>query len=648
MAGFAFDCETNGLYFTVGKVHSLVVRNLETGEVFSCADQPGHTPITEGLRILSQADFAVGHNVIKYDVPVLQKIYPWWKPPERVIDTLVMSRLIWSDIRDEDNTGKFKNRVPPKLRGMHSLESWGYRLKEYKGDFGKATHNTKDDDVWAYWTQDMQDYCVQDVNVTVKLFRLIEDQNYSTEAIQIEHDFCTIIGMQERNGFSFNEREAALLYTSLVQRRVELRQELKDIFPNEVVEEEFIPKRDNRRLGYVKDVPFIKRRVAEFNPSSRQQIAKRLQALGWEPQEFTESGQPKIDESILEGIVLRFPQASLLAEHFLVEKRIGQLAEGEQAWLRLVNKGRIHGSVNTNGAVTGRCTHSNPNVAQVPKVGKPYGEECRALFGPRKGWVLVGVDLAGLELRCLAHFMARYDGGAYGRILLEGDIHWANTQAMGLCDEDRDDHKLAHKILRNGSKTFMYAYLYGCGDHKAGNTLLNIVLELRKAGLEWKPLMRKFFGVEDIPNDARIVAGGKKVKAEFLRKLPALAKLKKKIDETCKANNKRIRGLDGRLLKIRSSHASLNTLLQSAGALIAKLATIIAWRKLTAAGLLFGRDWALCAHIHDEVQIECKPGIAERVGKIVVESMQEAGRAFKFRLPIDGEWKVGNNWKDTH
>jgi DNA polymerase-1 len=265
----------------------------------------------------------------------------------------------------------------------------------------------------------------------------------------------------------------------------------------------------------------------EFNPSSRHHIAKRLQEKGWHPLEFTDSGQPKISETILEALI--YPEAAVLAEHFLVEKRIGQLAEGDQAWLRLEVNGVIHGSVNTNGAVTGRCTHSNPNIAQCPKVGSPYGAECRALFRARLGR-LVGADLAGLELRCLAHFMARYDDGEYGRILLEGDIHWANVVALGLTDQVRDDTQLIHKLFRNAAKTFIYAFLYGAGDLKIGATIYELVIiAARKAGYEgWADLQEKFFGTRSAegPDEAALTKGGKKLKQTFMRKTPALKALK--------------------------------------------------------------------------------------------------------------------------
>lgn len=596
MARYYFDIETDGLLETLTKIHSLVLQNVDTGEVISL----GPDRIVHGVEFLRDADEIIGHNIIKFDIPAIQKVYPWFQPKGCIRDTLVCCRVIWANIADWDKI-QTRRGFPGKLVGSHSLKAWGVRMGVLKGEFGETTD-------WSEWTPEMQTYCEQDVVVTAALWERIEAKNYSQQCIEIEHEFATIIAMQERHGFAFNEGEAVKLYQSLVKRRMELLKELQVAFPPEEVTETFIPKVNSKKFGYVKGQPFTKRWMVEFNPSSRQMIGARLKKLGWDPQEFTPSGQPKIDETILSK--LPYPEAKLLAEHFLVEKRIGQIAEGDQAWLKLARAGRIHGSVNTNGAVTGRCTHSNPNVAQVPRVGSPYGAECRALFGVRPGYSLVGADLAGLELRCLAHFMSWYDDGAYGQVVLHGDVHTMNQEAAGL-------------PTRNDAKTFIYAFLYGAGDEKIGS----IVSPLASA--------------EEM---ARI---GKRLKKNFLAKTPALKRLR----ETVKAQvekNKSLKGLDGRLLHVRSAHAALNTLLQSAGALIAKVATILAYRNLSSRGYKWGKDFALVAHVHDEVQLEVRKGLEEEVGKAVVEAMRQAGEYFAFRCPIDGEYKIGSNWKETH
>jgi DNA polymerase-1 len=402
---------------------------------------------------------------------------------------------------------------------------------------------------------------------------------------------------------------------------------------------------NNKQRGYVKGVPFTKRHVVEFNPSSRIMIADRLKAKGWVPLEFTPGGQPKIDETILSK--LEWPEAKVLADHFLVEKRIGQLAEGDQAWLRLDTDGSIHASVNTLGAVTGRCTHSNPNIAQVPKVGSAYGEECRSLFVARKGYKLVGVDLAGVELRCLSHYMARYDGGAYGIAVVEGsskdetDVHSLNAKALGLNPHTIYNVFGKQKTGRDIAKTFIYAFLYGAGDEKLGSIIGVSEEEIERFPETKAGLWRKAFNVslrdgrEPDPVVVAMIVKGGMLKTRFLKQTPALSKLKEAVTEKAKKPRSLI-GLDGRVLFVRSAHSALNTLLQSAGAVLAKEATVISWDDLSARGWEWETDWALVAHIHDELQNEAREDIADEVGQTIRQAMRKAGEKYAMRVPIDG------------
>ena len=349
----------------------------------------------------------------------------------------------------------------------------------------------------------------------------------------------------------------------------------------------------------------LKKRIP-FNPGSRDQIAKRFMQRGWKPADFTPDGRARVDEPILKELAKDgYEEAGPLLEYLMIQKRLGQLAEGNEAWLKLVKAdGRLHGRVTTNGAVTGRCTHSKPNLAQVPNAGSPYGKECRELFTVGEGKKLVGCDASGLELRCLAHYMARYDGGAYAKILLEEDIHTANQKAAGL-------------PTRDNAKTFIYAFLYGAGDEKIGKII------------------------------GKGQAEGKSIKKEFLDKTPALKKLREAVEQAVEARGYLV-GLDGRQLPIRSPHAALNTLLQSAGALIMKQATVLLNRYLEVKGWSFARDYALVGHIHDEVQLEVDEDKADTVGQLAVKAIQDAGRSFNFRCRLDGEYKVGQNWAETH
>lgn len=617
-----FDLESNGLLPTLDKIHVLSIADTQAPNkpmVFRGAD------VIKGVKLLQDSYMIVGHNIISFDIPALQKVYPWFKPKGIVRDTLVMSRLIYTNIKDVDAGLLKKGIALGKLYGSHSLEAWGKRLGNHKGDYAEAFKQRMgeayvDGMEWREWSQDMEDYCVQDVVVTVTLWEKIQAKQYDERAILLEHQVAEIINRQVQHGFCFNEKEAVALYGELSGQREVLFNQLKDVFGSWYVKDkDRIPKTDNKARGETKGVPFTKVKLVEFNPASRQHIANRLTKLyGWEPEEFTNTGQPKVDDEVIGK--LSYPTAPLLTEYLLIEKRIGQLAEGDNAWLKLCRNGRIHGSVNTNGAVTGRATHSYPNIAQVPKVNKKVAgsERYRALFGVPKGKKLVGADLSGLELRCLAHFMARWDNGDYAKVLLDGDIHTVNQQAAGLPSRDN-------------AKTFIYGFLYGAGDEKIGTIVGK--------------------GAEE----------GKRLKAKFLKGLPALGNLIAAIKETLnpkpkkdKATGKMVKakarkyliGLDGRHLHIRSAHAALNTLLQSAGALIAKQAIVILDKLIEDAGYR-GRA-QMVAFVHDEFQLECDEDIADNVGKMCLQAFKEAGEHFNFRVRIDGEYKIGNTWADTH
>jgi DNA polymerase I-like protein with 3'-5' exonuclease and polymerase domains len=341
----------------------------------------------------------------------------------------------------------------------------------------------------------------------------------------------------------------------------------------------------------------IKDSVVTFNPGSRQQIGEKLKELGWKPKEFTETGIPKIDETVLAGV--KIPEAQVIAEYLMLNKRISQI----ESWLEAVGKdGRVHGKVITNGAVTGRMTHSSPNMAQIPNAGSIYGPECRECWTVEDGNVLVGCDASGLELRMLAHYMEDED---YVRTVCEGsskdgtDVHTVNQRAAGLASRDN-------------AKTFIYAFLYGAGDAKIGS----------------------------------IVGGNAKdgalLKAKFLSQTPALAKLLGRIKKS--AARGFCEGLDGRRIWIRSEHAALNSLLQGAGAIVMKKALVLFDDKADA------KKWKIkyVANVHDEAQIECPKDIAEEVGKAFRQSIIEAGEAFQLRCPLDGEYKIGRNWRETH
>ena len=353
-------------------------------------------------------------------------------------------------------------------------------------------------DAWAKFNEEMLAYCVQDVVVTKKLYEYLTRFPFPQKAIDLEHEAQWLMSQQERNGFPFDYVKAQELLHVLEGRSAVLDAELRCKVP-QIPDKIFIPKRDNKTKGYVKGVPVQK--YKDFNPNSRQQIewliTKHYEYLPDNDELYDEGGRLKIDD-ITFAFIKEDPAtpkelvelAKTFEEYLMVSKRLGQLATGSKAWLKYYDErtGCIHGSVNPCGAVTGRATHSNPNMAQVPAVNSPYGRECRELFKAPDGWLQAGVDASGLELRCLAHFMYPYDDGAYAHEILNGDIHTANQLAAGLPE-------------RNQAKTFIYAFLYGAGDAKIGKIVHGDALD------------------------------GKRLKREFLKKTPAIADLRQAIQD---------------------------------------------------------------------------------------------------------------------
>jgi len=566
---YILDLETDGLLDTVTKIHCIVLRGVENDQVHAFSGDM----LSEAIPYLENASVLVGHNLIAYDLPVLKKLMGFTFKKE-VIDTLVCCRTIWANAMEIDAR---KDELPRKLWGSHSLKAWGYRLGELKGDFNDGTS-----EIWDEFTEQMLTYCVQDTKVTKKLYEFIQTKEFSKDALDLEHRVATEMFKQEQRGFVFDVEKAQFLFSEIAARKFDIEQELQDTFEPTIVELK------------------TKTKVIPFNPASRTQIADRLMKRGWEPTEVTNTGQPKVDEKILAGIDM--PEAKLLLEYLMLNKRLGQLATGKQAWLKLVKNDKLHGRVNHMGAVTSRCTHSNPNMAQVPGVHAPYGQQCRELFTVHNSYRLLGADASGLELRCLAHYMANYDGGAYGREILKGDIHTANQKAAGL-------------ETRNQAKTFIYGFLYGSGDEKTGQII-------GKGAKE-----------------------GKAIKKKFLDKTPALKKLREAVNRA--AERGWIKGLDGRRLPVRHAHAALNTLLQSAGAIICKRWYVIMEDLFRANGYT-EEDVAIVAFVHDEVQLQVREEIADDIGELILKAMKDTEIYYEFKCELDAEYKVGRNWADTH
>tara|TARA_Y100001938_G_scaffold150777_1_gene243382 strand:- start:24079 stop:25830 length:1752 start_codon:yes stop_codon:yes gene_type:complete len=577
-----FDLETNGLLDELDTIHCIGVYNPDTKEY------RGYKPdeVDSALLRLSKADEIIGHNVIGFDIPAIKKVKPGWETEAKITDTLILSRLIYSDLKREDWDAM--RSFPRRLYGSHSLAAWGHRLDNHKGDYSGG---------WEAWNEDMHEYMEQDVRLTAHLYQTMRPWDWSERSIELEHAIAWITEDIGSAGWTLDQKKASELYAELAQRRQELDVELQDLFEPWETTEVFIPKRNNKTMGYVAGEPFTKRKTIYFNYNSRRQIEFCLRRkYGWEPEKLTGDGHAQIDDVVLAS--LPYPEAKKLAEVFLIQKRIGQLAEGKQAWLKKVdNDGRLRHRIISGGCISGRASHVGPNLAQVPATRLKYGKECRELFTVQPGYSLVGADLSGLELRCLAHFLN--DGGAYAKEILSGDIHSANQHSAGLDTRDQ-------------AKTFIYTLIFGGGDAKLGHV------------------------VGSSPT------AGRKLRDNFFKAVPAFKELKTQLGVASEKGW--IYGLDKRRLKVRSQHSVMSTLIQSAGAVLCKQWLLLVDRAIKDENL----DAQIIAWVHDEVQIQVKKGEEDHVGHIARRAAQEAGEAFGFRCPIAAEYSIGRTWADTH
>ena len=416
-----------------------------------------------------------------------------------------------------------------------------------------------------------------------------------SEFVKLEHDVSRILTRQELHGVQFDFDSAWQLASALGEELRAIEELLRNRHPY-VAGSCFTPKRTSSRTGYVEGATFT--RLKELNPSSRDNIAWILQTFhGWKPKQLTATGKPIIDEVILKEIGTEV--ATMFLQILTTKKMLGMIQDGENAWMKLsTTSNRIHHhcSVATN---THRCAHRRPNLGQVPS-----DERFRKLFIPSPGLCMVGADLSGIELRLLAHYLARYDGGKYADILINGDIHQTNADKIG--------------ISRRQVKTVTYAFLYGAGDEKIGHSY--------DPQLSQSSAKRK----------------GKEIRAAYVDAVEGLGDLLKAIKKASERGF--IRSIDQRKIEVDSPHKALNYLLQSSAGVIAKRWMVINDNTI--------KETQLCCSqlmfIHDELQFECDPSHANDLSTSLVYSAKAAGEYYDLRIEIDAEATIGNSWAETH
>ena len=572
-----FDIETDDLNATL--VHCIVAQDLDTEEIYKFPPDK----LQEGYKFLSTADTLIGHNIIGFDIPMVHKFSDVDLSFIPVIDTLVLSRLF-----------------NPAREGGHSLEKWGYKLGYHKIDFSD----------YLNYSEDMMNYCVRDVELNTAVLKELrkESKGFDKQSIELEQRVSEIIKQQEVNGFKFDTQHALLLLAELREKKQAIEDEVHNTFKPKWVDDKLVTpyiKKDgdlskrgltddeyNRCITTQDMNPFMRQQLVDFNLGSRKQIGEYLIDFGWKPDRFTPTGQPIVDEKTLSEIT-HIHEANLIAQFLLLQKRIAQIDSCIEA---TEEDERVHGFVIPNGAITGRMTHRNPNMAQVPSSHSPYGKECRACWIVEDNNVLLGVDASGLEIRMLAHYM---NDEEYTNEILNGDVHTANQE-------------LAKLESRDKAKTFIYALMYGAGDEKLGKVV------------------------------GGSTADGKRARQYFFDNKPTFKSLRDRVQRA--SAKKYLKGLDGRKLYVRNQHSALNTLLQGAGAIVMKKGLVLLDDMLK----LNGIDYKFVANIHDEWQIEVKESQADFAGRLAVDSIIKAGEHFKLRCPLDGEYKTGVNWSETH
>ena len=540
------DIETDSLKPT--KIHCIVAKDLSTSQVHIW-DQDNLDKFKPWSETVNSF---VMHNGISFDAPHLNRLLGTNIKLKQIKDTMIMSQL-FNPVREDG----------------HSLAAWGKRLKFPKMEC----------DNYSEYTEDMLEYCKNDVLLTEKVYDRLnnEGKDFSSYAIALEHKTRAILDQQEKNGFALDIQKTIGLLGRLSDEAQELTEwSLQEFSPTKILLK-------------------TKTKMIPFNIASRQQIAARLKKRGWKPKQFTpKSEQPMINEEILNKIDME--EAKKFSRFFLLQKRIAQI----QGWIDAYDDttGRVHGRVLTLKTITGRMAHMSPNMANVPAVRSPFGEECRDCWtvGNPHTHSLVGTDASGLELRCLAHLM---NDKEFTNELVNGDIHTRNMKMAGITDRDQ-------------CKTFIYAWLYGAQAYKIGQ-----IVGVNKA-------------------QAQVLIN------KFLENMPTLAKVRNDILEEAETGT--VDGVDGRKLHIRSPHSALNTLIQGAGAVVCKEWLINMIIRVNQSGL----DVKLVASIHDEYQFEVAKKDVKEFGKITKEAIQYTEKKLEFNCPLDSTWKEGETWAETH
>lgn len=605
-----WDCEANGLLREATKLHSLQIGLAEGDDcTVYCDALPGYRPIAEGLSRLAAAEKLLGYNSIGYDFPLIEKLYPGTLKLDAQIDLMLLAAM--------HDPGEKANR----------LEDFGRRLGVLKGTF---------EGPWDDCTPEMMEYAALDIPVTRAVWKLVKHVMEWGPCVDTEFKFAHILHLQQTNGFRLDIPAAVALEADLRQEVADETTKVRDVFPPRWIPERAKGKNVEvelkvKRPGSIVGSRYTKVHLEVFNVSSRRQVGSRLKGLGWKPKKFGDDGNPTIDEKILQ--TLPWPQAKQLVKLFRLTKLLGMLSDGRNGWLRLVESdGRLRGRVKPTGCAPGRCSHSKPNVSQADK----KEPRMRACFIPREGWKLVGIDGEGLQARILASYLSKWDGGSYSNKIVNGskadktDEHSSNLKFVPYLKEAFNLTGKPFSLARDGVKRCLYAVLFGAQDPSLGEYVQDA---LKDAGLPRAALPNRELGAL--------------ARQGLFRAIKGFSKFEEALVEAIKKGY--LKGPDGRRVPIRSKHSKLVFLMQAGESAVMKLAaTLFHFNEAPDNGWVHGEDYAYCAHVHDEHQLEARPEIAWAVGWAYAKCIVQAGRLLKLSCPLAGSWDVGINWSSTH
>lgn len=606
-----YDIETDGLDPTV--IWCIVAMDVDTKSVYKFSDHDNGLPgISDGVEMLRKASVLIGHNVIGYDSPVIQKLTGVDLLDEvKHYDTWIMSQTL-----------RYKRDHRQGLAG------WGEKLGNSKIEY----------DDWTNYNKEMLRYCVQDVKVNVDVFfelmkefaAIAAKYPMIKEGLKVEHDTAIFNVRCRTRGWNFNvelaEKNLKKMMTRMnaIERIIEPKLGERKVYKDKAPKTPKYNKNGNyntvtaRLLSeyFGKNVDVTDTHMmppgTEYQRYSIEQVTLGqidlvkawLYQIGWKPDEFTkkktDSGQwinvsPKLTETSLAKLG---DMGEMVSEYYTLRNRTAVI----RGWLEAQSGGRLHGNMWTIGTPTFRARHEV--IVNLPGVDSAWGRELRELFAADDGRNIVGCDSAGNQLRALTHYVGNDD---FTNEVINGDQHQRNADILG--------------CSRAVAKGFLYAYLFGAGAGKLGQVLTG----------KTNPTV------------------GKKAAEDFGKGIKGLAELRAKVEETWNhtfhnQGSGWFPGLDGRPVFASSEHQCLNYLLQSAEGITCKAAISYQMEKIKEEGLRAEPR----IFYHDESAWDVHPDDAIRVGEILKASFKEAPKMFGVEMMDGGDYVIGSSYADVH